>query len=777
MNITPLSGKIAGPVTSDELGGKGFGLIRLLQQGYEVPPGFVVNAGVFEALMHACGGDQILAKLCGALLEDDIDAALKHAAAVRQLIEALVLPEELMAEIERAIAAVDCDIFAVRSSAACEDGATYSWAGQFESILSVPRAEIMPSIKLCWKSAYSERAVHYAWKTGHSVRPIRMAVVVQQLIVADVAGVLFTKDPLVEGNDRFLTEFCHGTGELLVSGSVTPYQLRMLKSDVEQIYISDASCFPPLWEDGFRAFMKRLLKLEDSMGHPCDIEWVFGHRKFHVVQCRPITTRPAPATSLMVLMGKKWSLHVSRTMSVFHTALMMEGHGRRFDRFGLKAGLRFLAIIDDGRSKTRAYIETESLSNYVQQLRASVMDGETFARILAFYETGGAKLTQTSRAFQQECTPASYTAFREAYCDYTGGLSLSILAGNALYATLRDDLAREKINTPVDEAAALLAEPTDLSPYQSARREMLALGASIQAHPSQVDEETILRKWLEDYRHVPVNFCERPWTFVDAQAQLKSVLASSCQAELDKLQTASAERRAQCTELLSMIRAPHISDIAERLQKITHINEFRKEVFCHASLALQRTLKRLATLHKASSWRDLYGLMPDELGQLIGGRASALNVVSGRKSVALQFLPESGKVEIITAPFAGEDAQAPTQATKASSQRLKGFGAQTGRIVGRARIIAGSYEFDKLRAGDILVAPMTSVDFTPLFEIVGGIVTDEGGITCHAAVIARERGIPCVIGTRTATSFIKDGDTVCVDGSQGCVDVLERESA
>jgi pyruvate,water dikinase len=100
---------------------------------------------------------------------------------------------------------------------------------------------------------------------------------------------------------------------------------------------------------------------------------------------------------------------------------------------------------------------------------------------------------------------------------------------------------------------------------------------------------------------------------------------------------------------------------------------------------------------------------------------------------------------------------------------VKGFGASPGVAAGHARLLRDAGEMETLKAGDILVTSMTTPDMVPAMTRAAAIVTDEGGITCHAAIVSRELGVPCVVGTRTATKRIADGVEVSVDGKSGVV--------
>ncbi len=104
---------------------------------------------------------------------------------------------------------------------------------------------------------------------------------------------------------------------------------------------------------------------------------------------------------------------------------------------------------------------------------------------------------------------------------------------------------------------------------------------------------------------------------------------------------------------------------------------------------------------------------------------------------------------------------------------LKGMGASKGIVTGTAKVLFSADEIHRLEPGDILVTRMTTPDFVAGFNILGGIVTDQGGITCHAAIVSREYKLPCVVGTQNATTQIKDGDqvTITVETVKGVVTI------
>ncbi|MFC1723487.1 PEP-utilizing enzyme [Nanoarchaeota archaeon] len=111
----------------------------------------------------------------------------------------------------------------------------------------------------------------------------------------------------------------------------------------------------------------------------------------------------------------------------------------------------------------------------------------------------------------------------------------------------------------------------------------------------------------------------------------------------------------------------------------------------------------------------------------------------------------------------------PSQQKSESVDELKGMPASRGSYKGTVKVLGSAAEISKVKEGDVLVTIMTTPDFVPAMKKAGAIVTDEGGVTCHAAIVSRELGIPCVIGTRNATSVLKDGDIVEINADEGVV--------
>src|ERR687886_952854 len=205
------------------VGGKGAHLGELSRiEGLRVPAGFCVTTDAFQRIMaEAPSIDDRLDRL-SRLKPDDREAIRALSSGVRRTLEGIVVPDDLAAAITGALARLgEHAAYAVRSSATAEDLPTASFAGQQDTYLNVVGpAAILQHVSRCWASLFTERAVTYRLRNGFDHRKVHMAVVVQEMVFPQAAGILFTADP-VTGNRKVVSvEASFGLGEALVSGLV-----------------------------------------------------------------------------------------------------------------------------------------------------------------------------------------------------------------------------------------------------------------------------------------------------------------------------------------------------------------------------------------------------------------------------------------------------------------------------------------------------------------------------------------------------------------------------
>lgn len=250
-------------------GGKGASLSSMVRQGLPVPNGFVVPADALEACVDA-------EALRGFARAQD------HEAAVRLVEETAVVPSEVMAAYEQLGGKV-----AVRSSASAEDSEAASYAGQQETYLNVEGAEeVRRRVIDCWASFFSERALFYRGQKG-SLEDLRMAVVVQQMVDAEKAGVTFSIHPVTRRKDRMLIEAVFGLGEQVVSGEVTPDHYVIDRKGRKKK--EDLSHGGVLEDQELVKLADLAIQLEKHYGKPQDIEWAICRSDVYLLQSRPVT--------------------------------------------------------------------------------------------------------------------------------------------------------------------------------------------------------------------------------------------------------------------------------------------------------------------------------------------------------------------------------------------------------------------------------------------------------------------------------------------------------
>lgn len=286
------------PTAADisQCGGKSAGLHLLMCANLPVPPGFAITTRAFESIL---GANQEVQRAIAQLRTADEGPALReHARLIRETILATTLPDAFVHEIIAAWRSItQAAPVAVRSSATAEDLHNASFAGQLDTYLGMdaPNA-VVESIRACWASLFTERAVIYRRSRGFDDSRVSMAVVVQRMVNADAAGVLFTADPISNHRDIFVVEAIAGLGEAFVSGHAAPerYRIRTRDGKVSERIGTDGK---PLNENQgllsaeILAQMHALgQKAQRNAGTPVDIEWAVEKNQLWLLQSRPITT-------------------------------------------------------------------------------------------------------------------------------------------------------------------------------------------------------------------------------------------------------------------------------------------------------------------------------------------------------------------------------------------------------------------------------------------------------------------------------------------------------
>jgi len=269
------------------IGPKAASLCTLAGLGVRVPPGFFITTAAFREHLDTNGlRSQIAARL------DRTPAAIDE---IRQLTTCAPLTDSLREQIAAAYSRLAAGTVAVRSSATAEDLPGHSFAGQHETVLGVTSLDgCLEAVKTCWASLWTERAFEYRRRNGIEHQRVEMAVIVQQQIGPDAAGVAFSLDPIKGCRSRVVIESCRGLGEALVSGNVQPDRFLLRKQDLSLVRQNLVADEPSLDLKSAQRLARGVRRIEMRLGCPQDIEWAIRDGTLWFLQTRPVTAIPEP---------------------------------------------------------------------------------------------------------------------------------------------------------------------------------------------------------------------------------------------------------------------------------------------------------------------------------------------------------------------------------------------------------------------------------------------------------------------------------------------------
>jgi pyruvate,water dikinase len=309
--------------TLEMVGGKGASLARMAVAGLPVPPGFQITTHAYRRFVSVNGLDEAILSAAAQARADDPVTLDRTSAEIQSLFAQSTLPDDIAALIRQSYAELGAGDppVAVRSSATAEDLPGMSFAGQLETYLNVRGSDdVLAAVKRCWGSLWTARALGYRSRQGMRPEDLSIAVVVQELVPADAAGVLFTANPVTGARDQMVINAAWGLGEAIVGGQVTPDTLIVDKQTgaVESLHVADKDVMTVRLPEGTReeavpaekrqraalppaqaAELVRLgVEIERLYGQPMDIEWAMCDKRIFILQARPITTLPEPPPTL-----------------------------------------------------------------------------------------------------------------------------------------------------------------------------------------------------------------------------------------------------------------------------------------------------------------------------------------------------------------------------------------------------------------------------------------------------------------------------------------------
>jgi rifampicin phosphotransferase len=301
----------------ETVGGKGASLARLLRAGVPVPGGFHLTTAAYEQVVAVNDLENGIQAALEKIETSNPDTLESASGEIEELFLRGSMPQDISEAISRAYASLPEDepAVAVRSSATAEDLPGASFAGQQETYLNVRgEKELKEAVKRCWASLWTARAIGYRERQGFGQDRVAVAVIVQQLVPAEVSGIMFTANPVTGARDELVVNAVLGLGEAVVGGRTTPdsftldraslkvrerqtgrqeVETALLERGTTERPLDPERAAQPTLDDEQLAWLAEIgISIEQHFGDPQDVEWAYAGERFWVLQARPITNLP-----------------------------------------------------------------------------------------------------------------------------------------------------------------------------------------------------------------------------------------------------------------------------------------------------------------------------------------------------------------------------------------------------------------------------------------------------------------------------------------------------
>ncbi len=722
------------------------------------------------------------------------------------------LTDEASEELNQTIAKLDrLKTYAVRSSAIGEDGENNSFAGQYETLTDVIVPKIRDAVKQVAASAKSDRVEEY--KNRNDAAGEGIGIVIQEFVKPDFAGVIFTSDIITGRDDKIVGNYVHGEGEKLVSGSENAEEFRI--GVMNYSYEGNPELAP------YAGLLRKYtLAIKAFYGMPMDIEWAVSRGKTFILQARPITTlrRIDPKTynvngtrsgyKLLTKtnVGEIFMKPVSpMTFSVLEKINDILGLpdwldcicGQEYMNISVMCSL----MVSFGKSREKAYEAVRELVGEIPEgveIPVSTFDKKAFMRKIRALLFPKNKSTLSKKEKHEMVLNLDRIA---------DDLIIEVRKINDSTALMNywDNVLVKYLN---DGLASIMTESgTSLVPLFGTRKKIAKIAGEDMANRLCTGCVGILdcmkpMLLLEDVasgamtREEYISACghrcademelmaSRPYenpTFPDAL--LKDLNASS-----SNLHQMQENQQKAYEEAVSEFKQKYPSKAKwfdKEIAKFIHANAFREDIrskgvriFC----VFREYILKAGELNGLGD--DIFMLSYDEMFALLKGDKTALQYIPARKASLEKYNSYPGFPNLVVGRFDPDSWMADPNrrydvfvsdrvGSENVSSDVKGFAGAAGVVTGTVRVVEDVSQIDEIIEGEILVTRATNIGWTVAFHKVSAIVTDIGAPLSHAAIVAREFGIPAVVGCRNATSVLKTGDVVTVDGSKGTV-VIEK---
>ncbi|MEW6404237.1 MAG: PEP/pyruvate-binding domain-containing protein [Chloroflexota bacterium] len=832
------------------LGGKGASLARLAQAGLPVPAGFIITTAAYQFFVTANGLKEALQFSHDRVVLTAPSSIEVVAGEIQKRFSEARIPAIITHQILHAYQALPGTqpAVALRSSATAEDLPDASYAGQQETYLNVSGPEaVLEAIKKCWASLWTARASSYRSRQGISTNQEAMAVVVQLMVPAECAGVLFTANPVTGNRNQAVISAAWGLGEAIVGGRVTADSLLVDKESgkvlerktadkqvmtvrvnggtAEQPVIESKRMLPVL-DDANTSELTRLgVQIERLYRQPMDIEWARSDGMFSILQARPITALPeqtedrfswndsysgeylwsnvnfgeaitevmTPLTwSVLQFTLEDWIFVPGKStvgiiggypylnISIFASLYKAVGKSHQDLLHTLEPTIH-IALPPDLEIPIFPLSISQFLSSVFHALQMQWRQMHGLRKLDSYLASNPAWFQQTLERIRGANDKRTLAALFENSIHPHVKLGVWCVLGTIQSANYTFQLRKTLMElVGPEDADLLIANVGNLSGSLASLGPVMGLEKVARGEMSRED-------YMKIYGHRgPHEFeLSKPRPSEDPQWIERMLANQASSSDVAGLLQRQSESFQNAWQRLMSRHPRRAGALHRRIRESARLARLRESV--RSEYVRDRWLLRLFALRAgelSGLGNDVFFLTLNEMLMLLAGHDDAIRFILDRKRAHGQYKSLPPYPTLVCGsfdPFAWSvdpnrrvdlfDARAAPYPTDPPNQ-ITGSPGSAGQVEGIVRCLSRPEDGSQLQPGEILVAVQTDIAWTLIFPRAAAVITDVGAPLSHAAIVARELGIPAVVGCGNATQRLKTGDRVRVDGGRGTVTIL-----
>ena len=740
---------------SDLSGGKGASLAKMYQNKLNIPNGYVIMADEFDNFLLQNGIKYKIQSIITALdieNEEDIQNASNE---ISKIILSCDMNENVKNEIIKNYEILGCKFVAVRSSATSEDGKSHAWAGQLESFLNVDKTELAKSVKKCWNSVFSPRAIYYRLKNNDKT-DIKVAVVVQKMVQSRISGVAFSINPVNNDTNEIVIESVLGLGEAIVSGRVTPDKYivnkkdnkieskeinnqreKIIKDDKENkwVQILDGN-IQKLSDEKINILQEKIKQIENIYGFPVDIEWAIEKEEFYILQCRPITTfKENKIKSIIDIVNKigGFKYYVSRKFNWFleNTQIFASGEEAQDELLGFNIAIKnYLILNGDEYSLDKDFKETYKVLK------------TKFERDINFFDKFAKKemdLVEEIKAYMNSLSNKNLSQMN--YKELCNELELfnkeyirSFVPGftrpeDFLELELKEEL--KQINLSENEIENIFSKISTCPNYGELAysEEPLELLKIALEKRNKKNIDSLLNNHIEKYSWIKAPVINETTCFTkdDYIKRLENLDNEDIEAKIENVLKTRKSNDDEYEKILKQYKFPEkIMKLAKAIRDFIYLRTYTTEYSDHLFYIARKTIFLEISKRCKMNVDDLIMLGCEEILDLLKNNCKIQHelrelIAKRRKGFAIIWI--DGKIKT----FFGNDSlklqyelgkiyKTNEEVGEKHKNIISGTVANTGKVTSTVRILLEYEDIYKVKKGDIIVATMTTPDYILAME-------------------------------------------------------------